>query len=276
VAHACAIALASTAFTPPLATSFRQTTVRTAWRRPWRIDCTEGPQQPSDIEDCPDMSVAAQNRTSLPPREPEADESENREPISLEAVLVDRLRAGNRAAQAELFRRYRDRLRHQALKVIGNPALADEIVQEAWMNGMAAIHRFEGRSTFATWMTAIVLNEARVKRKREARSLPLSGLARQDRRGLRLRRGGVPGEQLESHSGVDDGTPERLLLEKEVRDRFEQALRSLSPAQRTVVVLRDLRGATPAEACRAMRVTDLAHRVHLCRARARIRQMLED
>jgi RNA polymerase sigma-70 factor, ECF subfamily len=222
------------------------------------------------------MSMAVPKRTSPPAQAPDAEHTEHREPISLEAVLVNRLRAGDRTAQAELFRRYRDLLRHQALKVIGNPALADEIVQEAWINGMEAIHRFEGRSTFATWMTAIVLNEARLKRKREARSLPFSGLDQQDRRGLRLRRGAGPGEQLESFPGVDDDTPERLLLEKEVRDRFEHALRSLSPTQRTVVVLRDLRGATPAQACRAMGLTDLAHRVHLCRARARLRRVLED
>jgi RNA polymerase sigma-70 factor (ECF subfamily) len=221
------------------------------------------------------MSVAVQKRSALPTRAPDAEETQHREPISLEAVLVNRLRAGDPTAQAELFRRYRDLWWHKALKVIGNPAFADEIVHEAWINGMEAIHRFEGRSSFATWMTAIVLNEARVKRKREARSLPFSGLAQQGRRGLRARHGAGTHEQLENLPGVDDATPERLLLEKEVRGRFEEALHSLSPTQRTIVVLRDLRGATPAQTCRAMGLTDLAHRVQLCRARARIRRALE-
>src|SRR5262245_61865842 len=186
---------------------------------------------------CLHMSVAVQKRTAVPARAPDADETEHQEPIFLEAVLVNRLRAGDFTAQAELFRRYRDLLRYQALKFVGNPALADEIVHDAWINGMNAIHRFEGRSSFATWMTAIVRNEARVTRKREARSLPFSDVAQQSRRGLRARNGVRTGEQLEILPGVDATTPERLLLEKEVRERFQDALRSLSPTQRALVVL---------------------------------------
>jgi RNA polymerase sigma-70 factor (ECF subfamily) len=222
------------------------------------------------------MSVVAPKRTAPPIHAPDTEHAEHREPISLEAVLVNRLRAGDPTAQAELFRRYRDLLWHRALKVIGNPALAEEIVQEAWINGVEAIHCFKGRSTFATWMTAIVLNEARVKRKREARSLPFSDLAHRNRHGLHLRQEGGRGEQLENLLGVDDLTPERLFLEREVGDQFHDALRTLSPTERKVLVLRDLRGATSAQACRALRLTDLAHRSHLCRARARIRRVLEE
>ena len=75
--------------------------------------------------------------------------------------------------------------------------------------------------------------------------------------------------------GVNDETPERLLLEKEVSGRLQEALQSLSPAQRAVVVLRDFRGASPAQACKTLRISDLAQRIHLCRGRARIRQALE-
>jgi len=222
------------------------------------------------------MSVAAPKRTAPPARALDPEHTEHREPISLEAVLVDRLRAGDPTAEAELFRRYRDLLWRQAVKVVRNGALADEIVQDAWIDGMEAIHRFEGRSTFATWMTTIVLNEARAKRKREARSLPFSELAHRNRHGLRRRQEGGLGEQLESLLSVSDQTPERLFLEKEVGDRFHDALRSLSPTERKVLVLRDLHGATPSEACSALQLSDLAHRVHLCRARARIRQLLKE
>ena len=196
-------------------------------------------------------------------------------PVSLEDVLLKRLRSGDRAAQAELFRRYRDSLRRQALKVIGSPALAEEIVQEGWINGMEALHTFKGRSSFATWMTAIVLNEAKASRRREVMFLPFSGLGRQDPGAMRSGREAARSEWLETMRVVSEETPERLLLEKEVSSRLEEALHSLSPKQRAVVVLRDFRGASPARTCKTLRMSDLAQRVHLCRGRARIRQALE-
>ena len=184
---------------------------------------------------------------------------------------MERLLAGDRAAHGELFRRHRGALRHQALKVLGNPALADEAVQEGWLNGMQAIHSFRRRSSFTTWITAVVLNEARARRRREARSLSLSGAGPHAGRDEAAR-----GDWLERHGGAHQETPERLLLERETNDRFHDALRTLSPTQRAVFVLRDLDGVSPAEACRALRLTDLAHRVQLCRARARIRRAFEE
>ena len=221
------------------------------------------------------MSVSAPKRLTDDHREPERGRPRRQAPVSLEAVLLKRLRGGDSAAQAELFRRYRPSLRRQALKVIGNPAVAEEIVQEGWINGMEALHTFKGRSSFATWMTAIVLNEAKARRRREARLLPFSGLGRQERGVIRSGHEAAQTEWLETMRGVNDETPERLLLEKEVSGRLQEALQSLSPAQRAVVVLRDFRGASPAQACKTLRISDLAQRIHLCRGRARIRQALE-
>jgi len=221
------------------------------------------------------MSGSALKRSPDERRSPNAARGSAPRPIFLEEVLLSRLRAGDQAAQAELFRRHRSLLWRQAFKVLGNPALTDESVQQGWMNGMEAIHGFAGRSTFATWITAVVLNEARARRKREARLLTLSGLEPWARR-TGSQREPVKRDWLENLASAHHETPERLLLERETTDRFQRALESLSPAQRAVLVLRDLQGATAAQACKKLRLTDLAQRVHLCRARARIRRFLEE
>jgi RNA polymerase sigma-70 factor (ECF subfamily) len=142
---------------------------------------------------------------------------------------------------------------------------------------MAAIDSFEGRSSFRTWTTSIVLNEARFQRRRESRSSPLSSV--KDRTRFRSRRQGDETSEvdwLDRLYGGTEETPERLLLEKEAESRLERALGTLTRTQRSVVVLRDFQGASPAEACDALAITDLAQRVHLCRARATIRRVLED
>ena len=71
-----------------------------------------------------------------------------------------------------------------------------------------------------------------------------------------------------------DASPERMLLEQEALRRFDEALRALPEGQRSVLLLRDFDGASPAEACRVLKISDLAQRVRLCRARASIREAL--
>jgi len=79
---------------------------------------------------------------------------------------------------------------------------------------------------------------------------------------------------LENLAPADHQTPERILLEKETSSRFQRALASLSSTQRAVLILRDLRGHSPAWTCMTLGLTDLAQRVQLCRARARVRRIL--
>jgi RNA polymerase sigma-70 factor, ECF subfamily len=180
-----------------------------------------------------------------------------------EQALVGRLLAGDRVAQAELFRRLRPYLLRHAVNAIGNRALADEIVQDAWIRAMTSIDSFQGRSSFCTWVTSVLLNEARSHRRRETRSLPMSALGPRE----------LEPEQIQ---GRTEETPESILLTKEAAGRVEQALGTLSRTQRSVVVLRDFQGASPAEACEVLSITDLAQRVHLSRARATLRRALED
>ena len=180
-----------------------------------------------------------------------------------EQTLVRRLRARDRSAQAELFRRFRRYLFRQALNTVGNHALADEIVQDAWIRAVTGIDSFHGRSSFRTWVTSILLNEARSHRRKETRSLPLSALEARE-------------VDLDRMQKLTEETPESILLAKEAAGRVERALGTLTRTQRSVVVLRDFQGKSPAEACEVLSITDLAQRVHLSRARATLRRALED
>jgi RNA polymerase sigma-70 factor (ECF subfamily) len=195
-----------------------------------------------------------------------------------EQILVEQLRAGDPSAQAKLFRRFRRPLWRQALKIVGNPAVAEEIVHDAWIRAMAAIGSFEGRSRLGTWLTSIVLNEARCHRRREVHSRLLFSLRGGASSGRSRREGEDPEDRgwIACLHGRSDETPETILLDKEAAGRVERALSTLTRTQRSVVVLRDFQGASPAEACEVLEITDIAQRVHLCRARATLRRALED
>ena len=112
-----------------------------------------------------------------------------------------------------------------------------------------------------------MLNEARCHRRREGRFWPRSWPASED---------------LEDHVGSHslharvEETPETILLRKEAASRVERALDTLTRKQRSVLVLRDFQGVSPAEACEVLEITDAAQRVHLSRARATLRRAIEE
>ena len=194
-----------------------------------------------------------------------------------ESTVVERLRARDPAAEAELFRRLRRSMWRRAFRVVGNRAVADEVVHDAWIRAITAIDSFQGRSRFSTWLISIVLNEARCHRRRESRSRPVSSFGPEERR----RRNDESEDDghaawLDRVGNRNEQTPEVIFLEKEAAGRVEHALGLLSKTQRSVVVLRDFNGASSAEACDVLAITDVAQRVHLCRARATLRRVLED
>ena len=73
-------------------------------------------------------------------------------------VLVERLRAGDEAAFVALVRQYQPRLLRLARTTVGSNAVAQEVTQDTWLAVMRGVDRFEGRSSFRTWLFQILLN----------------------------------------------------------------------------------------------------------------------
>ena len=155
--------------------------------------------------------------------------------------------------------------------------ISEEIVQEAWLTVVRSLDRYEGRSSLRTWVLGIVVNLARSRARAERRSISPSpssdGSAVDPSRFL-----GADHPRWPHHWAVEPvvwRTPEDELLAGETRDVLLHAVDALPPAQREVLVLRDLDGLTAAEACNILGLTDTHQRVLLHRARSRVRAALE-
>src|SRR4029077_13879269 len=85
-------------------------------------------------------------------------------------VLVDRLRSGDESAFVELVRRYPPRLLRVASATAGRGSVAQEVTQDTWLAVFRGIDRFEGRSSFKSWLFSILLNRARSAARREDRA----------------------------------------------------------------------------------------------------------
>jgi RNA polymerase sigma-70 factor (ECF subfamily) len=182
-----------------------------------------------------------------------------------DAVLVARLRAGDEDAFGALVRRYQGPLLRLAEATVGSAAVAQEATQDTWLAVLRGIDRFEGRSSFKTWVFRILLNRARTASYKEQRAgRPDEGLDE------RFDAGGHWAEPPEPWA---DRVDERLVA-TELAERVRDLLPQLPDAQRQVVVLRDVEGLSAAEVCDLLQVKDGQQRVLLHRGRSRLRALL--
>jgi RNA polymerase sigma-70 factor (ECF subfamily) len=197
---------------------------------------------------------------------------ELRRPVAFSAVsdegdLVARLREGDEAAFASLVAMYQSRLVRLAASVVGSHAVAEEVVQDTWLAVVRGVDRFEGRSSFKTWLFHILLNRARTTAGREHRSTLLPEGDLDDR---------FDGNGAWATPPVpwSDQVDDRLGAER-LAHRVREILPTLPDGQRAVVVLRDIEGLSAAEVSELLGLTDGNQRVLLHRARSRIRERIE-
>ena len=194
------------------------------------------------------------------------------------------LRRGDEQAFRDLVNAHQSAMLRLARIYAPSRAVAEEIVQETWLAVLGGLDGFEGRASLRTWISRILVNVARRRSGREARSVPFSSLAGPDEGGAEepavdpsrfLKEGPYAGHWA---SLPDDWShlPEETLLSQETRTVALAAIARLAPAQRAVVTLRDLEGWTAAEVSDLLKVSDGNQRVLLHRARSRVRQALED
>jgi RNA polymerase sigma-70 factor, ECF subfamily len=190
-----------------------------------------------------------------------------------EHALVERLRAGDEQAFEALVRRHDAAMRRVARTFVRTDAAADDVVQEAWLGVIRGLEAFEGRSSLRTWIFSILVNQARTRGARDARSVPFSALAESDQPTVDPAAFGRDGRWRSAPARLD-GDPETGLLTAELRARLLEAVDELPPAQRAVITLRDIAGMPADEVCELLDVTDANQRVLLHRARARVRGAL--
>jgi len=192
-----------------------------------------------------------------------------------ERRLLDGLRAGNDAAFVELLRAYGSAMLRLARSYVGSQAVAEEVVQEAWLGVIRGLHRFEGRSSLKTWVFRILTNTASTRAEREGRTVPFSALEGDDPAVDPDRFLGPESRWAGHWASAPRPLPHQALLAKEVRERVEAAIDALPDGQRLVITLRDVAGFDGAEVCELLDLSEGNQRVLLHRARAKVRATLE-
>src|SRR5437763_6324736 len=145
-------------------------------------------------------------------------------------------------------------------------AVAEEIVQETWLAVLRGIDRFEGRSSLKTWIVRILMNTAKTRGQREARSIPFSAAARADEPTVDPDRFLGPDHRWPGGWALgptDWPTPEDQLLQDETREVILDAIDQLPDAQKAVITMRDVDGLPGDEVAEALGISDGNQRVLL-------------
>jgi RNA polymerase sigma-70 factor, ECF subfamily len=202
-----------------------------------------------------------------------------------ERDLCAALRRGDEGAFSRLVELYQSPLRRLALTYVRSSAVADEVVQETWLGVITGIDRFEGRSSLKTWIFRILTNIAKTRAVREGRTVPLSALTRAEvdaddpavdpNRFFDQQHAKWPGHWASPPTRWE-ARPEQHLAGRETLDVLKRAVDLLPPAQRQVLVLRDVEGWDAPEVCELLEVSEANQRVLLHRARSKVRQALEE
>ena len=159
---------------------------------------------------------------------------------------------------------YSPQLYRLALRMLGNPQEAEDVLQETFLNAFRHMDQFEGRSQLSTWLYRIAANQALMRlRKNEPDMVSVDEPVQVD--------GDEPmPRQLKDWCCL----PEAEFMTSEAQAQLDQAIRELSSALRAAFILRDLQGLSTRETAEILEISESAVKTRLLRARWELRDKL--
>jgi len=187
-----------------------------------------------------------------------------RAPDSLtESEAIRRAQAGDASAFEHLYQLHSRRVYALCLRMVGNPADAEDLMQEAFLQLFRKIATFRGESAFSTWLHRMTVNVVL----------------------MRLRKKSLPAASLEETTEPDDetggprkdiGAPDLRLSGAVDRVNLERSIEKLPPGYRTIFVLHDVQGYEHNEIADIMGCSVGNSKSQLHKARTRLRELLQE
>jgi RNA polymerase sigma-70 factor (ECF subfamily) len=181
-----------------------------------------------------------------------------------DSELIALTLAGDGAAYGALVERYQKKIYRVAFAILRDETEADLVTQDAFVQAYTHLGAFEGRSSFDTWATRIVINRSRDSLRRRKFVSLFSGSSDEE----------TTGRLLEPVDGRPD--PEREIMAVQLRAAIEAAVRKLSAQQKVIFRLRHYEDFSLEEIAKLLGLQSGTVRAHLFRAVHKIRTELAD
>jgi len=180
--------------------------------------------------------------------------------VLTDGEVVARVLAGETALFEVIMRRHNQRLYRTVRAILGGDADAEDAMQDAYVQAYRNLAQFEGRSSLATWLTRIAVNQCLSRLRKHRHIYPIDTEL-----------------EMKMTEKMDDGRPgpEKQMLNREVRHVLELAIEQMPARYRSVLILRDVEGLSTAEAAESLGMSVEAVKVNLHRGRTYLRKALE-
>ena len=180
-------------------------------------------------------------------------------------ISIEALRSGDREEFSRLVDAYSGPIYRLALKMLGMPLEAEDVLQNTFLKAFQHVKDFEGRSNISTWLYRIASNEALMLLRKQRPEITLSDVTPED-------------DEIRDYSPeqfIDwRHLPEEEFLSTESQAALDHAVRNLPENQRIVFILRDIEGLSIQETGEALNLSEAAVKTRLLRARLRLREEL--
>jgi RNA polymerase sigma-70 factor (ECF subfamily) len=180
------------------------------------------------------IKVLGKSMAASPERAREADE---------DLLIVRQVQSGDVAAFDHLIRKYRERIFGVVYHLTSNREDAADLAQDAFIKAFQSIHRFQGQSTFFTWLYRISINSA-LSHLRKNRARSFFSLERIDQ--------DEPVAREVLAALTDKTTTDRAAFVRELQEKLNEAMQKLSIKHRTVVTLFEIDGLSHQEIAEIM------------------------
>jgi RNA polymerase sigma-70 factor (ECF subfamily) len=184
-------------------------------------------------------------------------------------LLVERVQSGDREAFGLLVSKYQRKLLRLVMRLVRDPAEAEDVTQEAFIKAYRALPNFRGDSAFYTWLYRIGVNTAKNWLVANGRRMPLMSEI-------------VDDETESIEEGIllrDDATPDRVLMSRQIGETVNAAMDALPEDLRTAISLREIEGLSYEEIAQVMDCPIGTVRSRIFRAReaiaTRLRPLLD-
>lgn len=181
-----------------------------------------------------------------------------------EIIDLKSLQSGDRETFARMVDIYSPNIYRLALRMMGDPAEAEDILQETFMNAFRSLPKFEGRSSLGTWLYRIASNQALMRLRKNT---PLQISVDEP---ITSRDGGEIPRQLIDWCCL----PEKEFVKSETMQELETALQTLSSGLRSAFILRDIHSLSTRETAELLNISEAAVKTRLLRARLKLREEL--